>query len=235
MKKTWVISLLILFAANIAIQAQTVLLEVEREEEDSLEVKGGPNTKNYTHLYFGSGLVLGEAPSNAPLIYGLSHLITYGIRYKRKVGNVYAIGCGLNFNSTGYFFKQNQSKRFPDSALLKKEKFRLLGTELEVYNRFNFDPGRGNYMGYFLDIGGSIRWNFSNSYVTKRVNSSGELVKSITRRLSYFEPFQYFLQTRVGFNRFILFGTYRISDLFKPSYNYPSLPPYVIGLEVGFY
>ena len=221
--------------------AQTKILEVDRKI-DTLPKTFGANLKNYLQMYIGYGFVVGQSEKGAAIKYGSSSDFVLGFRYKRKIGNVYSIGYDLNYHRTSFYLVQNSMKIIPDTILHDKEKFVFNAFGLSLYNRFNFDNHRGNYMGYFLDLGAGGDWDFNIKTVSEdKIN--GNIVTTSTKKLKYVNPYNYYAFTRLGFNKYILSAAYRISDQFIDSLakvygsykNYPELPRIIIGLQIGFY
>ena len=59
-------------------------------------------------------------------------------------------------------------------------------------------------------------------------------IKQITH-LKYYEPFNYGVLARFGINRYVIYANYRLSDLFKSSYNYAELPRLTLGVQIGLH
>jgi len=211
---------------------QTVLLEYNRQPEDSLETKKGPNTKNYARLFFGMGLLVGENDAEMPSKVWPSFDLNYGIRYKRKYTEWYSAGAAISLRYLKYRIEQTDSKKYPDETQYDRERLGFSSLELGLYNRLHFSD-RGNSMGVFWDVGGSFGWTFLVDNQTERENDEGQKEILSLTKLDYPKDFNYFLKTRIGHNQLMLFGSYRLSDLFKPSYPHPELPRYSVGIEIG--
>src|SRR5690606_16514896 len=91
--------------------------------------------------------------------------------------------------------------------------------------------------GTFIDLGAfagftyrAVHYSIDYNYVP---NSHRTKMRDI--RLDYNQVYAYGLMGRIGFNRVILYGKYRMSDLFKAEYGYPELPRYEAGLMIGFH
>lgn len=211
---------------------QTVLLEYNRQPEDSLEADKGPNTKNYARLFLGMGILLGNDDDQMPHKVWPSFDLNYGIRYKRKLTEWYSAGAELSLRVLRYRIEQTDSKQYPDENQYDREELVFNNLELGLYNRFHFSD-RGNSMGVFWDVGGSFGWTFSVMNQREYENDDGQEAELSLRKLDYPKDFNYFINTRIGYNQIMLMGSYRLSDLFKPSYPHPELPRYSVGIQVG--
>jgi len=109
--------------------------------------------------------------------------------------------------------------------------FNKLGSN--VYFRINFTR-RGNYLGNFLDFGASVDWTFAMRHFTKE-KTDNIITKTRSRGYDYYNPLNYHVFARIGFNRYVLSGSYRLSDVFKNKYNYPELAKITVGLEIGLF
>lgn len=222
-------------------KAQTVLLE-EDVNKDTLSPASGPNMKNYTHSYFRYGFVLGKSTPGAEIKTGNSNEVSFGVRYKRRLANFYALGADFFYNNINYHLKQDSAKIFPTPALHKKEKLAYNNFGLELYNRINFGK-RGNIIGNYFDFGGYGEWGFIIKHFYRdelAVAQAGASVREVTnRRLLYTNELNYGAVARIGFNRYSVYGKYRLSDIVKESYLnetgffYPELPRFIVGVEIG--
>lgn len=213
--------------------SQNVLFE-QNVLADTVKSKAGPNLKNYVHFYFGYGIMVGPSDGDgAEISTGASSNFELGVRYKYKISNLYSFGLNLSYNFYSYRIKQESDKIFPDTIIHDKEKFMLSSLSLGVYNRFNFGR-RGNVIGRYLDLGAYGDWNLiKKHYVKDKID--GQVYKLSVTRLKYVENFGYGVFANLGFNRLVLTFKYRLSDLFKESYNYPELTPYTVGVQVNLY
>lgn len=222
--------------------AQTILLEQD-VNADTLSPTAGPNMKNYTHSYFRYGFVLGKSDSAGTEIKpGYSNEFTFGVRYKRRVSNFYSLGFDVFYNNINYHLKQDSSKIFPNPVLHKKEKLAYNNFGAEIYNRINFGK-RGNIIGNFIDLGGYGEWGFTIKHFYRdelAVAQTGASVRDVTnKRLLYTNNLNYGAAARFGIGRYVIYGKYRLSDIFKEDYlaqtglNYAELPRIIVGIEIG--
>lgn len=240
MKKTIILSIF-LFAGIISF-SQKVLLE-QTVANDTLEDKWGQNLRHFSHLYFGFGFAASGAEKGAEVKYGNSANFDFGYRYKFKVCNYYALGADLSFSSYMYRLKQDSvSKILPDAEEHDKERIDIGALKLEIYQRFNFGR-RGNHVGNYLDVGAYGSYFLYTRHYTMDKKPFADLKKrEVTETgLEYMENMEYGISARMGHGRWVLFGRYRLSDLFKTSkfYNnnlkYPELPSLQIGIEVDLF
>jgi len=231
MKKYLLLSFFILF--SIANYSQTVLLQ--EEVKDTVPGKHGQNLRNFSHFYIGLGFIAGEPDSSgSDILYGRSTNFVFGYRYKFRICNFLAIGYDLGFNRYSYSLKQWAKKITPDTILHNKEKIIFNDLGISGYMRFNYGK-RGNRIGNFIDLGGYGDWTFSGVNFFKDKNDNGNIFKTSISHLKYYEAVNYGALARIGFNRYVFYGYYRLSDIFKSSYKYPELPRFTFGLQIGLY
>lgn len=229
--------------------SQTILLE-EDVKGDTIIPTFGPNMKNYYHFYVGYGLILGPDKDGSEINYGRSYNLSFGALYKRKINNNYAVGIDLLIHQTSFNLKQDTSKILPNDSMHENEKLVFYNLSLGLFNRINYGK-RGNYMGNYFDLGVRIDWPFSVVHFTKdkykvATANNGGTVRTRTSGLIFTEPLNYSVYARLGFTRYIITASYRLSDVFitdKEVYQqygnnietYPELPALVIGIEISLY
>jgi hypothetical protein len=215
--------------------AQTVLLSVDRNNEINASERG-PNLKKFTSIFFRGGCLASKDNPTARIIYGSSVNLAVGVRNKYKISSVYSLGYEIECQYTDYKLKQTKGKIIPDTIinnLSGRLDYSSLG--LGLYNRFNFDPHRGNYLGNFLDIGIAGEWDFSIKEISKNKREDGTVFKTTTKHLNYVNNLNTKVYARIGFSHFSLYGSYRLLDLFKPSSIFPDLPKLVLGIELSVF
>ncbi len=226
-----------------AAQAQTVVLQQD-VNQDTIQSNWGPNKKHYKHFYFGYGLGIGtenrtwNGTDVKDIKYGFgTNTLMVGWRYKLRLAEHYAIGLDVNYNRQAYRFKQTDHKVFPMPGKYDKERLALHNFALEFYNRINFGR-RGNHLGTFVDLGAYGEWNFNNSLLIEGDFGPGinraKSYKTKLKDLNYVNDLNYGLSLRAGYDRFAIFGKYRLSDMFddKKTGNYPELPRLHVGLQI---
>jgi len=233
MKKHLLIFLL--FIISIVGFSQTVLFE--RKVTDTTLGTHGENLRNYSHFYIGFGFIAGQPDSaGSNILMGKSSNFVFGYRYKLKICKFYAIGYDLAFNTYAFGLKQEKEKSLPDTILHGKESFSYSTLGLSPYMRFNYGR-RGNRIGNFIDLGAYGDWKFSARTFTRDKLDNGNIVKVTTRKLKYLNPFNYGALARIGFGRYVIYGYYRLSDIFKTSdtYKFSELPRITVGVQIGMH
>jgi hypothetical protein len=219
------------------LHAQKVLLE-QHLSKDTVADFFGPNLKHFMHFNIGFGFVSGNQAKGAQVEYGRSTSFLFGIRYKRKISNYYAVGFCLDYNNINYSFKQDSSKLFPDNTLHYREFLKINNFNLELYNRLNFDK-RGNYIGKYLDLGfyGNLPFSSTHQYHDNKVVASANKTKVINSGLKYLSSYNYGLTARLGSNRLAVYLNYRLSNQFKTYKlsSYDELPRIIVGLQLGLF
>jgi len=214
--------------------SQTMILQVDRAA-DSIPSTRGPNLKKFVHFFMYAGLVAGADETGARIKYFTSDEFGLGVRWKYKISAVYSMGFEWRFNYLSYNLDQKTGKILPDSILNDHEQMDYSSIQLCYYNRFNFDPKRGNYMGKYLDIGVRGDWNFGIDHVTTNSLPDGSEVSSDFSSLPYVNRFSYSVFGRIGLSKVLLYASYRMSDLFKSKYDYPELPRLTAGIELSIF
>jgi hypothetical protein len=245
MKKILISILLVnlIYFTNNELKAQDVLLE-QNVEKDTIVPKNGPNMKRYSHFYTGFGLVFGESEANGSAInYGKSLDYIVGYRFKYKINNFYAIGFDAKYSWTSFNIKQDNNMNLPVGYRYEREVLNFNNFGLIGYQRFNFGK-RGNHIGNFLDLGAYSDWAFSvkqkyNIEFKESENSFNSDTQIINKGLRYVERLNYGVTARVGFGKYVVYGSYRLSNLFKPSFsafnNLGELPRFVAGIQFSLH
>jgi len=104
-----------------------------------------------------------------------------------------------------------------------------------VYNRFNFDPHRGNFLGTYADVGITAEWDFTVRTVTRDVLPGDEKIKLIAKHFDYVNAFSSRIFLRAGKNKVVAYGAYRFTDHFKSSSGIPELPRLIAGIELNIF
>lgn len=225
------------------LNAQDVVLE--KNVEDQYGGTKGPNMRHFKHFYIGGGNILdfdeNEGSSINPW---KSSQFIIGRRYKLKLLSFYSIGLDFNFKISQYTLEGDNQ----DTTSAIKNPLAVEGDEknhglvnnsfgLEVYQRINVDK-RGNKLGKYFDIGFRGEWNITDvqTYTTiDKGDPFAEKRKFINRRLNYVEPFSYGPTARIGFNKWSVYGYYRLSDHFKPEFEMAELPRLSVGLQLALF
>lgn len=225
--------LLFLVLICFGVQAQEVVLE-RNPAVDTTKDKTGPNRKHFLHVFASGGLVTGPKNTNARLKYFGNYNLQLGLRYKLRFNDFYAIGFETSVTNMTCNLRQEEGKWLPDTILHKKERLNWMYLNLSFFNRINFYK-RGDILGNYLDLG--ITGSYCPSFVhfTMDKTPDGRTLRTRERGLPYFSPFAYSVFGRVGFNRFAVSISYRLSNLFKPGYQYANIAPVWATIEVALY
>ena len=229
MKQKILILLLVIF--SLSSTAQTILLSVDNTKDKSTEI--GRNLKRHNQLFFRLGFVEGIDKPGARIIFGKSIDFSFGFRKRYKISSLYSLGFETEIQSRSYKFKQTVEKRFPDTIINKSQSLNYGNLGLGFFSRFNFDPHRGNFLGTFLDLGIVGNWHLGTHEFTENKLSNGTTVTKSISDLDYVKKLSTSAYVRIGFSHVSVYGSYRLTDLFKDAYKYPDLPRLVIGIELS--
>lgn len=241
--------LVLVLGATFPTLAQRVLLEQD-VSKDSVKTNFGPNLKYFGHFYAGFGLVASasEAKSSA-VVYPASHEFVYGYRFKYRVGQVYSLGLEMQVSSQTYKLKQQAGKTLPYPQKFDDSKLRFTNLGLGFNQRFNYGK-RGNHIGRFVEVGVFGNWMPFKTHIYTQTNLQGpasivEKVKVKETGLKYVSDTNYGVHARLGFNRYVLYANYRLSDLFNTGYTYmqdgrniadfAELPRLSVGFQIGIH
>lgn len=202
----------------------------------------GPNRKRFTQGIVGYGFIAGTSESDsATIIGGRSAQFYTGYRSKFKISERYALGYGLTFVRKNFFLEQDSTKLLPTPDIWKREKLQTTSLRVDLYQRFNFKK-RGDFLGEYLDIGGYFNYHLAKRHVIVDDSDLPSLFGSRNSRivnsgLQYMQDYSYGLNARLGWNVIVLFGEYRLSDLFQSfsGRQFPELPRLTIGIELGLF
>ena len=229
MKQKILILLLVIF--SLSSTAQTILLSVDNTKDKTTEI--GPNLKRHNQLFFRFGFVEGIDKPGARIIFGKSTDFAFGFRKRYKISSLYSLGFETELQARSYKFKQTIEKTFPDTIINKSQSLNYGNLGLGFFSRFNFDPHRGNFLGTFLDIGIVGSWHFGTEEFSENKLSNGTTETKMISDLAYVKKLSASVYSRIGFSHVSVYGSYRLTDLFKDAYKYPDLPRLVIGIELS--
>jgi len=231
-----IILLFLLSIVQTNITAQELIFE-KRPDSMPNHPNFGPNRRHFYHAFISSSIFL---PASGTLKINTGQPFTgqiaVGFRYKLKIDKPFAIvsECGINRN----FFRIDQfpGKNFPDTIMHFSQSIQTAGLFGGVFLRIRLGQ-RGDYLGKYIDLGLTAQVSIMNHLVTKDVFNSADpkpyLIKKTT--LSGWKnnnPFAYKASVRLGFDRFSLIASYRLSRLLDiPSGK--DLPDLEIGFEIS--
>jgi hypothetical protein len=215
-------------------RGQTMILQVDRAT-DSIPATHGPNLKKFVNFFLFAGFVTGADEAGARIKYFSSAEVGFGVRWKYKISPIYSTGFEWRIDYLANKLVQKTGKYFPDTILNDRERMDFTSLQLGYYSRFNFDSKRGNFLGYYLDIGVRGEWDFGVQHITKNDLPDGSSVTAIFSSLPFVNSFNYSVFGRVGLNKVLFYASYRLSDLFKSNYHYPELPKLTAGIELSIF
>lgn len=227
---------IVLIVATLSTRAQEVMMDVKLEN-DTVYSKKGPNMKKFSHLYLGIGFATSKVSGDSLSInYGKSNDFIVGFRHKIKVTEFYSFGADLFYSFRNTNIAQTNNKKFVTGLNHKKERYVEKNIGAIIYNRFNFKK-RGNKIGSFIDLGAYIEAPISNTLVTlDRISTPNfDQIKVVRKSLNFYNPFNYGINIRTGFNQTVLFANYRISNAFKSNFGFAELPRLTAGFQIGLH
>jgi hypothetical protein len=228
------IFLCILCLAPLAGSAQQVLLS-RNVLADTIKPRFGQNMRNFVHVYGGLGMMAGNSSAKgADMVYVMSPNLDIGVRYKLKIARYYAIGAEFSYNLYSYKIMQDAGKIFPDTIRHDAERIIFSNLSMGFYNRISLGK-TGNYIGKFIDLGVYGDWIHYADHFTRDKLENGNIERIHTSGLSWVKHWQYGVYAHFGITRYVLFVKYRLSDLFDDNYNYPELPRWTVGLQIGIH
>jgi len=234
MKSLFISCLFILFGFTQVFSQQVILrdfLSVNTEKPAK-----GPNSSYYSHFYGSWGINVKMQKPETDIRPLSSYRYSLGHRHIIRLNNHIATGFNLELSANRFSIKQKEGKNVHDSILHDKEIFLINSIEGSWYLRFNFDKRRGAYIGHFLDLGAFGGYNYKrNRFIQNTTTPFNSVTKLTYRKIGYINDFQYGLFARIGFNRYVLFGRYRMSDIFETEKGFSQLPAWCLGIEVGFH
>ncbi len=224
--------------------AQTVELEEDVRLLDIKKPTRGQNLRHYNHWYleYGSIIPVKEDPGakvKSPFAFSFSA----GNRYKLKLNNYFAVGLGAAYSYTSFRLKQDAQKQIPNNITHRKEKYIFHALAADAFFRINFGK-RGNIVGKFIDLGGYGSYAFSAKHEyedkIKKPQMAGYTdTRQTNTGLQYINRLNYGATVRMGINRYVLFGRYRISEIFdanfKTQVSKAELARITVGVQIGLH
>lgn len=211
--------------------------EFGRDLEELTLRKRGPNKDKYTHLFLSYGFLLGEAESDsANIIYGKSSSFQVGLLFKWRMSKWLELGFDFSYHYAAFHLKQDSSKIIPNSLLHDKEKMIFNDLLLSPFLRIKL-KNIYHSTGTFLDLGAFAGYTYRSVHYTLdyALSKHSHRTKIKNIRLDYTQDYCYGLMARLGFNRVVFYGKYRLSDLFIEDYAYPELPRIEAGIMIGLH
>lgn len=219
-------------------QAQTVVLEVDREEEKEDEkTERGPGRKNHNHLFFGLDFITGPMEEGGEIKQPGSMSYYNGLRMLFNYSGSLGFGIELSYHSHNYKLRQKEGKLVPDTIINYKEKLRTDAIRLGIFKRFVFSD-KESLIGNFIDLGGAAEYNIINYHIIKNKADAVHDYRGTKLRYSgigYNNVYNVHAFFRLGFNRIVFNASYRLTDMFDTSYDYPELPRINVGIQLGLH
>lgn len=231
--RTAIVTLFLCLLVSVNAHSQTVVMHIDRGT-DSLISEVGPNAKRFYQFLAHGAFVLGKDDVGAGIQFETSFESGLGIRAKRKLNKVFAFGWELNYNHRRFYLDQKSGKQFPDTILHDKAFLSFDALRPGIYFRINMDPSRANHLGYFIDLGTQLEWNFLTRYVTKDELADGSFSKDMIRKLPYTNKLAGSAVGRIGVRRLAGYVSWRYTDLLKGQHSNRTIPPLTAGIEFGF-
>ncbi|MEI6407772.1 MAG: hypothetical protein WCR52_00180 [Bacteroidota bacterium] len=228
MKKLFYSITLLIGSLN-QLSAQDVVFKMD-PAVDTTEDKSGPNLKNYWHPYISFGMCIDPGSAGATVKQPHLDQFSFGFRYKNRLAEHLAVGLDISYNVNDYSLKQNASKTLPDTVQYKKQGMIFYNAQVGAYIRFNFGK-RGNTLGNYLDLGAYGDYVVSHVQFTKFNLPDGSIVRARRTQLDYYQKINYGLLARIGFKKLVIYGQYRLSDMFYPSLKMAELPRIQAGIQ----
>jgi hypothetical protein len=185
--------------------------------------------------------VVGKESKGLPIQYGSSSELVVGLWGKRKLNSHFSFVPELAFRAQWFRIAQNNSKSIPDTIQYELERYTFPTFNANVYMRYNFKAHKGNNFGTYLDIGAGINlpvWERHRRVIDDKSNKNEVVV--IRKNLQYIQPVQVTANVRLGYRRWSVYGTYRLTDIFKQEkaqeiFNQTiDLPPIMVGTMLMF-
>lgn len=192
------------------------------------------SSATYSHhiqdAFISGGFILGPSAETGKVLYGQSREFMVGLGTGYRFAKWNGIGVDIYYKSTDFFLKQDSNKILPNNIQHNSEKISFNNFGGLVFDRFYFGK-------MYLDGGFYFDWAFYSKHITwdkDTTSNGGSTIKGIDKQLKFINPTNYGLTFRFGGMQGISFYfNYRLSKVFKPDFNYPELPPFVLGIIIG--
>jgi hypothetical protein len=214
---------------SMSVCAQEEILEMN-PAVDTVESVKGPNRKHFVHPFMSFGMCVDAGETGAQVKQPRIDQFSFGVRYKRRIAEHFAWGWDLAYNVNDYSLKQNLIKTTPDSFLYDRQRMLFYNAQAGLYVRINYGK-RGNTLGKYIDLAGYGDAVIAHTLYTKYHLMDNSVVRSRRTGLGYFQRLNYGAQVRFGFKKMIIYGQYRLSDMFYKPENFAELPRIIAGIQ----
>lgn len=209
--------------------AQEEILEMN-PAVDTIEPVKGPNRKHFVHPFMSFGFCIDAGETGAKVKQPRVDQFSFGFRYKRRLAEHFAWGWDLAYNANDFALKQDLIKTTPDSFLYDSQRMIFNNAQAGLYIRFNYGK-RGNTLGKYIDLAGYGDAVIAHTLYTKYHLLDNSVVRSRRSGLGYFQRLNYGAQVRFGFKKVIIYGQYRLSEMFYKTENFAELPRIIAGIQ----
>lgn len=233
--KTAIAAVAVLFAVPYFTYAQQLIFE-EHPALHPTHPAFGPNHKHFVHVYVSAaGIMPFRNQTSNEIILPFSGIISCGARYKFKLFKPVALVAESGFNYQIYRLNQDPGKSFPDSLINRAQSIHTKGLSGGLFLRIRTGQP-GDYLGNFIDLGVTANTALINTLVSKSglIMGTGGInaIKSIRSAFGDMNPVAWYATVRLGFDRFSLIASCRLSDLINRK-EVKDLPRFTIGLEAA--
>ncbi len=218
-----------LLVLSMSVCAQEEILEMN-PAVDTIEPVKGPNRKHFVHPFMSFGMCVDVGETGAQVKQPRVDQFSFGIRYKRRLAEHFAWGWDLAYNVNDFSLKQDLIKTTPDSFLYDSQRMIFNIAQAGLFLRINYGK-RGNTLGKYIDLAGYGDVVFAHTLLTKYHLLDNSVVRSRRSGLGYFQRLNYGAQVRFGFKKVIIYGQYRLSDMFYKPENFAELPRIIAGFQ----
>ncbi|MEQ8910042.1 MAG: hypothetical protein RIC95_12665 [Vicingaceae bacterium] len=208
-----------------------------RDIEELTLKKRGPNLDQYSHIFLAYGFLVGPSENDsAEIVGGSSSSFMLGYLFKWRMTSWYELGFSATYHYSSFHLKQDSSKVVPNRELHRQEKIVFNNIQVAPFQRFKI-RNRYHSTGTFIDLGGYFGYHYRTKHQTRENNRNPgtRRTRTVNLGLKYTENLSYGVLARVGFNRLMLYGRYRFSDLFTDESGLPELPRFEFGLKIGIH
>lgn len=218
-----------LLVLSMSVFAQEEILEMN-PAVDTIEPVKGPNRKHFVHPFMSFGMCVDAGETGAQVKQPRIDQYSFGIRYKRRLAEHFAWGWDLAYNVNDFSLKQDVTKTTPDPISYDRQRMIFYNAQVGLYVRINYGK-RGNTLGKYIDLAGYGDAVIAHTLYTKYHLLDNSVVRSRRSGLGYFQRLNYGAQVRFGFKKVIIYGQYRISDMFYKPENLAELPRIIAGIQ----
>ena len=189
----------------------------------------GVLSKYYIYPYLSWGFITPPfKASDYKMRYGKSQTFMFGIRFKGNICKWYNLGFSTEIGSNKFYVHN-----FDGSKKFNTEYLKITVLNFEVYQRFRLLPNELIGFGLFFDTGVYGSWVCANKHFMKE-KLEHKVVKTETRKsIRGFNPLQWGVRARLGYELIAIYGQYRFSDLFNEKMGKTELPRLEVGIELS--